>query len=202
MSPAGTNREEVLARVGSVSRIIGSPGFPADPAEVRSRALEAYERSFYPIGVARQMAAVTSNGSRKPALQKLDVAGAGDSRQGGSVSADRRRHRHARSAARVAADGDRRHGSRPAAAGVAADRRPHQRADAAGELIMADRIRTTHAGSLPRPAELVALHARRFAGERIDAAELAQRAQQATRRRRPPAVRNRHRRGEQRRSGS
>ena len=45
---------------------------------------------------------------------------------------------------------------------------------------MADRIRTTHAGSLPRPAELVALHARRFAGERIDAAELAQRSQQAT----------------------
>ena len=73
MSPAGTNREEVLARSVSVSRIIGSPGFPADPAEVQARALEAYERSFYPIGVARQMAAVASNGSRKPALQKLDV---------------------------------------------------------------------------------------------------------------------------------
>jgi 5-methyltetrahydropteroyltriglutamate--homocysteine methyltransferase len=63
---------------------------------------------------------------------------------------------------------------------VAADRCAHQRADATGELIVADRIRTTHAGSLPRPAELVALHARRFAGERIDATELAQRAQQAT----------------------
>ena len=37
-----------------------------------------------------------------------------------------------------------------------------------------DRILTTHAGSLPRPPELVALHARRFAGERIDATELAQ----------------------------
>jgi pimeloyl-ACP methyl ester carboxylesterase len=73
MSPAGTNREEVLARSVSVSQIIGSPGFPADPEEVRSRALEAYERSFYPIGVARQMAAVASNGSRKPALQKLSV---------------------------------------------------------------------------------------------------------------------------------
>ena len=36
------------------------------------------------------------------------------------------------------------------------------------------------AGSLPRPPELVALHARRFAGERIDATELAQRSKQAT----------------------
>ena len=45
---------------------------------------------------------------------------------------------------------------------------------------MSDRILTTHAGSLPRPTELVALHARRFAGERIDATELAQRSKQAT----------------------
>ena len=45
---------------------------------------------------------------------------------------------------------------------------------------MTDRIRTTHAGSLPRPADLVALHARRFAGEPIDAAELAALARRAT----------------------
>ncbi len=44
---------------------------------------------------------------------------------------------------------------------------------------MSNRILTTHAGSLPRPAELVALHARRFAGERVDAAELAQRSKEA-----------------------
>jgi pimeloyl-ACP methyl ester carboxylesterase len=41
MSPAGTNREEVLARSVSVSQIIGSPGFPADPEEVRSRRTSA-----------------------------------------------------------------------------------------------------------------------------------------------------------------
>jgi 5-methyltetrahydropteroyltriglutamate--homocysteine methyltransferase len=45
---------------------------------------------------------------------------------------------------------------------------------------LTDRIRTTHAGSLPRPAELVALHARRFAGERIDSGELAALSKQAT----------------------
>ena len=45
---------------------------------------------------------------------------------------------------------------------------------------MNDRIRTTHAGSLPRPAELVGLHARRFAGEKIDANELAALSHRAT----------------------
>jgi pimeloyl-ACP methyl ester carboxylesterase len=73
MSPAGTNRSEMLARSITVSKVIGSPGYPADPAEVESRALEAYERSFYPIGVARQMVAVASHGNRKSALQQLDI---------------------------------------------------------------------------------------------------------------------------------
>jgi 5-methyltetrahydropteroyltriglutamate--homocysteine methyltransferase len=45
---------------------------------------------------------------------------------------------------------------------------------------MGDRIRTTHAGSLPRPAELTALHARRFAGEPIDVDEFVARSRQAT----------------------
>ena len=73
MSPAGTNREEVAERSVAVSKVIGSPAYPADPSETRARALEAYERAFYPIGVARHMAAVASHGNRKPALQKLDV---------------------------------------------------------------------------------------------------------------------------------
>lgn len=73
MSPAGTNRDEVAERSVAVAKVIGSPAYPADPAETRARALEAYERAFYPVGVARHMAAVASNGNRKPALQKLNV---------------------------------------------------------------------------------------------------------------------------------
>jgi 5-methyltetrahydropteroyltriglutamate--homocysteine methyltransferase len=45
---------------------------------------------------------------------------------------------------------------------------------------MPQRILTTHAGSLPKPPELAALHARRFAGESIDLQELAQRSLAAT----------------------
>ena len=43
------------------------------------------------------------------------------------------------------------------------------------------RIQTTHAGSLPRPAELVQLYARRAHGQPIDEAELARAADAATR---------------------
>jgi 5-methyltetrahydropteroyltriglutamate--homocysteine methyltransferase len=44
-----------------------------------------------------------------------------------------------------------------------------------------NRILTTHAGSLPRPASLVELYARRAAGETIDAARLAAEGEAATR---------------------
>jgi pimeloyl-ACP methyl ester carboxylesterase len=73
MSPPGQDRDEMIARSVSVSKIIGSPGFPTDEVEIRARAVEAFERSFYPVGVARQMAAVAAHGNRKPGLQKLDV---------------------------------------------------------------------------------------------------------------------------------
>ena len=44
---------------------------------------------------------------------------------------------------------------------------------------MADRILTTHTGSLPRPRALTRLHAKRSRGEAVDAAEVAAAAQAA-----------------------
>ena len=44
-----------------------------------------------------------------------------------------------------------------------------------------DRILTTHAGSLPRPRSLVALHTARFAGAPVDDAELERAAEEASR---------------------
>ena len=48
-------------------------------------------------------------------------------------------------------------------------------------LISQDRILTTHTGSLPRPAALTELYARRIAGETIDEAELEAAGKRATR---------------------
>jgi pimeloyl-ACP methyl ester carboxylesterase len=73
MSPAGTSLEEVLDRAVYVSGVIGSPRFQRDAAEIRAKAARAFERSFHPVGVARQMAAVAAHGNRRPRLEALNV---------------------------------------------------------------------------------------------------------------------------------
>ncbi|HEY6598882.1 MAG TPA: alpha/beta hydrolase [Pseudomonadales bacterium] len=73
VSAPGTDRASVLERAARVAGIIGSPAYPADPEELKARAIEAFERAFYPVGVARQMVAAASHGNRKPALSTLEV---------------------------------------------------------------------------------------------------------------------------------
>ena len=68
LSPAGTSLDEVLERAVSVARAIGSPGYPDTPEAIRARAQADFERSYYPVGVARQMAAIAASGNRRPHL--------------------------------------------------------------------------------------------------------------------------------------
>ncbi len=68
LSPAGTTLDEVLDRAVSVSRVIGSPVYRDDAEAIRARARADFERSFYPVGVARQMAAIAASGNRRPLL--------------------------------------------------------------------------------------------------------------------------------------
>lgn len=72
-APPATNREEAIARAIASAKVIGSPGYPPDPAEQRAFAGAAFDRAFHPPGVARQMAAVTAHGNRKPALAAVAV---------------------------------------------------------------------------------------------------------------------------------
>jgi pimeloyl-ACP methyl ester carboxylesterase len=71
VSPAGTTLDEVLDRAVSISRVIGSPAYQDDPEEIRARARADFERSFYPVGVARQMAAIAASGNRRPHLPRV-----------------------------------------------------------------------------------------------------------------------------------
>lgn len=71
--PAGTTLEEILDRAVKNTRIIGSPAYPAPVEDIRTRARAAYERSFYPAGFARQMAAIAATGNRKPKLQNIAI---------------------------------------------------------------------------------------------------------------------------------
>lgn len=56
-------REVIIDNAVRVSRIIGSPGYRTPEDQLRADAIESYERSFYPWGIARQFAAILGSGS-------------------------------------------------------------------------------------------------------------------------------------------
>lgn len=58
-------REVIVENSIRVSRIIGSPGYPAPEEKLRAEAIEAYERAYYPQGIARHFGAVLGSGSLK-----------------------------------------------------------------------------------------------------------------------------------------
>ena len=54
-----------------VFKTIGSPGFPMQGDELRDMVAAAARRSFYPVGILRQMVAVVADGSRADALSGI-----------------------------------------------------------------------------------------------------------------------------------
>ncbi|MEM1229801.1 MAG: alpha/beta fold hydrolase [Pseudomonadota bacterium] len=71
MSPAATDREGAARRTAEIAAVIGSPAYPADPAELKERALADFDRATNPAGVARQMAAAATQPDRRAALAEL-----------------------------------------------------------------------------------------------------------------------------------
>ena len=67
------DREAFLAHQVALNRALGSPGYPASEAELRTFAAQAADRAFYPLGPARQMAATRGAGDRRPLLRQLSV---------------------------------------------------------------------------------------------------------------------------------
>ncbi|WP_309642805.1 alpha/beta hydrolase [Phenylobacterium sp.] len=55
----------------SGARIMNGPNFQADEAELRANLKSDFERSFYPVGFARQMAAVVASGDRRATIAKI-----------------------------------------------------------------------------------------------------------------------------------
>lgn len=71
--PEAHDRESVVRHALWVQSVIGSPGHPTDPARLRRDAEAAYDRCYYPEGVARQMVATFATGSRVEALERVNV---------------------------------------------------------------------------------------------------------------------------------
>jgi pimeloyl-ACP methyl ester carboxylesterase len=69
--PAARDRARVVADAIARYRAIASPGYPAPLDELQKLFGEEYDRSFYPQGVVRQLAAVIANGDRRPLLKTI-----------------------------------------------------------------------------------------------------------------------------------
>jgi pimeloyl-ACP methyl ester carboxylesterase len=73
LSPPATTRDAAIERTLSILRVIGSPGFELDEADVRWRTGLAFDRAHDPVGVARQLAAIAASGDRTAALGSVSV---------------------------------------------------------------------------------------------------------------------------------
>ncbi|MCC7365699.1 MAG: alpha/beta hydrolase [Dehalococcoidia bacterium] len=68
LTPAPTDREGNIEFSVSMRDVIGSKGVPFDEAKARRMAATMYDRSFYPVGMARQLVGIVASGSRKEGL--------------------------------------------------------------------------------------------------------------------------------------
>ena len=71
--PPATTRDEVIQQMLRASRAVGSPGYARDEDEVAAMAGRAYDRSFDPIGTARQAIATVASGDRTESLRKVNI---------------------------------------------------------------------------------------------------------------------------------
>ena len=73
MRRAPEDRDAYIEYFVRVFRMIGSPAYRSDDADMRERAAATYDRCHHPAGTARQLAAIFASGSRSAALRRLDV---------------------------------------------------------------------------------------------------------------------------------
>jgi pimeloyl-ACP methyl ester carboxylesterase len=71
--PKSRRRDDIVNHFVRVLAIIGSPKFPMPEADVRQRIGEAFDRSFYPAGTIKQMAAIMASGDRSDEVRRITV---------------------------------------------------------------------------------------------------------------------------------
>ena len=68
-APLTSLEEDALVAHGiNIARNIGSPGYRPDPERLRARVLKGVQRSVYPPGLPRQLAAIIDDGDRRTRL--------------------------------------------------------------------------------------------------------------------------------------
>ena len=72
-APVGKSRDERITRLVETFRAIGSPAPLFDEARMHARVSRAYDRSFHPAGIGRQLLAILATPGRAAALTGLRV---------------------------------------------------------------------------------------------------------------------------------
>jgi pimeloyl-ACP methyl ester carboxylesterase len=70
---APSDRDSYIEFHVNAFKAIGSPGFALDEEFLRWRAAATYDRSYYPDGFKRQLAAIIASGDRTQALAQVSV---------------------------------------------------------------------------------------------------------------------------------
>ncbi|HEY6134807.1 MAG TPA: alpha/beta fold hydrolase [Rubrivivax sp.] len=71
--PADNSPEAAAERLQGLLGVIGSPGYPSDPAELRRRLLANAHRANRPVGTLRQLLAVAADGDRSTLLPRIQA---------------------------------------------------------------------------------------------------------------------------------
>ena len=71
--PKSKRRDDIINHFVRVLAVIGSPKFPMPEADVRQRIGDAFDRSFYPAGTIKQMAAIMASGDRSDEVRRITV---------------------------------------------------------------------------------------------------------------------------------
>ena len=71
--PPADSREQAIEQSVAGSRVISSTGYPFDEERVRERAGAAYDRSYNPAGMGRQLAAILASPDRTEALGHVEL---------------------------------------------------------------------------------------------------------------------------------
>ena len=71
--PQGGDIDALVDFGVKTARVIGSPAYPAEEQALRARVRRDVERSFYPAGFARQMAAIYADGDRRARLANVSA---------------------------------------------------------------------------------------------------------------------------------
>jgi pimeloyl-ACP methyl ester carboxylesterase len=69
--PNPRDQRSIVDHYVRVFNVIGSPGFPTEPAELRARLEKSVARSYHPQGVARQLVAILACGDRSKDLATI-----------------------------------------------------------------------------------------------------------------------------------